>query len=159
MKNERENTQYDEIYKPFHYNQTPIEIIDVQEAYEDVLSFRLLHVLRYIMRSPFKGSELKDLKKALFYLEREIEYLETDEEYDMMDMFGDEEEREEEEYDKQPQPSFFEFIKRQTMKHKGCDGDCENCEEIEKTEEEEGNFFEAVAGLALLSMMMNKHEK
>lgn len=58
----------DEIEHPAHYNMFPVEAIDVCEH----LGFNLGNVVKYVMRADFKGSKITDLKKALFYLEREI---------------------------------------------------------------------------------------
>lgn len=35
-------------------------------------NFNLGNVIKYVSRAPFKGTELQDLKKAKWYLEREI---------------------------------------------------------------------------------------
>lgn len=56
---------------PQHYNRHPsgIECIDVVEH----MSFNLGNVVKYLWRADFKGSEIEDLKKALWYLRREID--------------------------------------------------------------------------------------
>lgn len=56
---------------PSHYNQFKYEVIEVIEDWH--LGFNLGNVLKYIGRFEFKGSALDDLKKAQFYLAREIE--------------------------------------------------------------------------------------
>ena len=61
---------YDPVEKPEHYNQG-IEVIDVIEDYK--LNYHLGNVIKYICRAKFKGKELEDLKKAKWYLDREIE--------------------------------------------------------------------------------------
>jgi len=55
---------------PDHYNEHPsgIECIDVVEHY----NFNMGSALKYIWRADFKGSPIEDLKKAIWYLEREI---------------------------------------------------------------------------------------
>jgi hypothetical protein len=58
-----------EIEHPAHYNMFPVEAIDVCEH----LGFNLGNVVKYTMRADFKGDRIKDLKKALFYLQREID--------------------------------------------------------------------------------------
>lgn len=40
------------------------------------LGFHLGNVLKYIVRAPHKGSEIRDLKKARWYLDRWIAVLE-----------------------------------------------------------------------------------
>lgn len=61
----------DPVNHPPHYRATSgIEAIDVVEGYE--LNFRLGNCVTYILRADRKGESLKDLKKARWYLEREI---------------------------------------------------------------------------------------
>lgn len=60
----------DLVNHPPHYKRGGIEVIDVIEAYE--LGFRLGNVVKYILRSDAKGATLQDLKKARWYLDREI---------------------------------------------------------------------------------------
>lgn len=61
---------------PIHYNQG-IEAIDYIESHK--LSFCLGNVVKYITRAKHKGTELQDLKKASWYLQREIDRLEKGE--------------------------------------------------------------------------------
>lgn len=58
-----------EVEHPPHYNMFPVEVIDLVEH----LSFNLGNVVKYACRADFKGDRMKDLKKARFYLNREIE--------------------------------------------------------------------------------------
>lgn len=62
---------------PSHYNQGSIEAIDYIESHK--LSFCLGNVVKYITRAKHKGTELQDLKKASWYLQREIDRLEKGE--------------------------------------------------------------------------------
>jgi len=55
---------------PPHYTHGGIEAIDVIEAWR--LGFALGNAVKYIARADHKGSRLDDLKKARWYLEREI---------------------------------------------------------------------------------------
>jgi hypothetical protein len=55
---------------PPHYQTGPIEVIEVIEGFG--LGYCLGNVVKYILRAPHKGAELEDLKKARWYLEREI---------------------------------------------------------------------------------------
>ena len=55
---------------PDYYNKGRIEVIDVIEAFK--LDFHLGNVIKYILRSNFKNNYLDDLKKARWYLRREI---------------------------------------------------------------------------------------
>lgn len=60
----------DMVNRPPHYTRTTIEVIDVIEAF--ALGFRLGNTVKYILRAGFKGDAVEDLKKARWYLEREI---------------------------------------------------------------------------------------
>ncbi len=64
----------DAINHPSHYTMGGIEVIDAIEAWD--LGFRTGNVVKYVARAKHKGRELEDLKKAEFYLRREIEALE-----------------------------------------------------------------------------------
>jgi hypothetical protein len=57
---------------PAHYGgeDNPCEAIKVIEAWG--LGFNLGNVVKYISRAGKKGSTIEDLKKAQFYLDREI---------------------------------------------------------------------------------------
>ena len=60
----------DPVNHPNHYQAGGLESIDVIEAFE--LNFRLGNVVKYILRADRKGAAIQDLKKARWYLEREI---------------------------------------------------------------------------------------
>ncbi len=62
---------------PPHYNHGRFEVIDVIEDWN--LSFNLGNTVKYIARADHKGSAVEDLKKARWYLEREIARREKDE--------------------------------------------------------------------------------
>ena len=55
---------------PVHYNKGTIETINIIEDWD--LNFSVGNVIKYMLRSPHKGSELQDLEKAKWYLERHI---------------------------------------------------------------------------------------
>lgn len=63
---------------PPHYGgaDNPYEAIKVIEAWG--LGFCLGNAVKYISRAGKKGDVIEDLKKALWYLDREIENLEKD---------------------------------------------------------------------------------
>jgi hypothetical protein len=64
----------DPIGKPEHYTHHPSGIEAIQiTSYE---SFLRGNILKYILRAPYKGTELQDLKKAQKYLEWEIARIE-----------------------------------------------------------------------------------
>ena len=56
---------------PPHYKAGGIETIDFIEAKR--LGYHLGNVVKYVVRSDLKGSPVEDLKKARWYLQREIE--------------------------------------------------------------------------------------
>ena len=64
------------INHPQHYNQG-IEAIDYIESHK--MNFNIGNVIKYVTRAKHKGTELQDLKKALWYLDREIKRLEKGE--------------------------------------------------------------------------------
>jgi Protein of unknwon function (DUF3310) len=63
----------EKVNHPAHYGgkDNPYECILVIEAWE--LGFNLGNCVKYIRRAGKKGDRLEDLKKALWYLNREIE--------------------------------------------------------------------------------------
>ena len=60
----------DTVNKPPHYTHSAVEVIDAIEAWG--LGYRLGNVVKYIARADHKGNRLEDLKKARWYLDREI---------------------------------------------------------------------------------------
>jgi hypothetical protein len=65
-----EKTEDEKVNHPKHYTSHPsgIECIQITEHY----GFNLGNVIKYIWRAEEKGAPLEDLKKAKWYLEREI---------------------------------------------------------------------------------------
>lgn len=63
--------QTDIINSPKHYTSGKFEVIDVIEDWK--LNFRLANAVKYIARHKHKGKPVEDLKKALWYLQREID--------------------------------------------------------------------------------------
>lgn len=61
----------DQVNKPSHYTQGKIEVIEFIE--DQKLDYHLGNVVKYISRARYKGKELQDLEKALWYLTRYIE--------------------------------------------------------------------------------------
>lgn len=55
---------------PAHYQGNGIEVIDVIEGFN--LGFRLGNAVKYILRAGHKNDRNEDLRKALWYLKREI---------------------------------------------------------------------------------------
>lgn len=60
----------DNINHPEHYQGKGLECIDVIEAFD--LGFSLGNAVKYILRAGKKGDRLEDLRKAIWYLQREI---------------------------------------------------------------------------------------
>jgi hypothetical protein len=67
----------EKVNHPAHYGgeANPYEAIKVVEAWK--LNFCLGNVVKYISRAGKKGDTLEDLKKARWYLDREIGNLES----------------------------------------------------------------------------------
>lgn len=61
----------DMVNHPLHYTTGGIETIDFIEAKR--LGYNLGNAVKYISRAEHKGNLLEDLKKARFYLDREIQ--------------------------------------------------------------------------------------
>jgi hypothetical protein len=66
----------DQVNHPDHYTTGGIETIDFIEAKQ--LGYHLGNVIKYVSRAPYKGRELEDLKKARWYLDREIDRVQAD---------------------------------------------------------------------------------
>ncbi len=64
----------DPIDHPSHYTFSNIEPIDVIEAWG--LGFHMGCLLKYVCRAGHKGNRVEDLRKAAWYLNREIQRLE-----------------------------------------------------------------------------------
>ncbi len=60
----------DNVNHPPHYKAGGIETIDFIEAKD--LNYRLGNVVKYVTRAEKKGNPIEDLKKARWYLDREI---------------------------------------------------------------------------------------
>ena len=65
----------DMVNNPPHYNSCPsgVETIRITQHY----NFCLGNAIKYILRSNYKGSYVEDLKKAIWYLTKEIERFEA----------------------------------------------------------------------------------
>lgn len=63
--------KHDPVDHPAHYNQHPsgVECITITEH----MGFNLGNAFKYIWRADLKGSSIEDLKKAAWYVQREIE--------------------------------------------------------------------------------------
>ena len=63
-----EPAESDPVNMPSHYTKLKVECIEVTEHF----GFCLGNVLKYVWRADYKGKPIEDLKKARFYLDREI---------------------------------------------------------------------------------------
>jgi hypothetical protein len=65
--------EFDVVERPKHYNSHPsgLEAIDICEH----LTFNLGNAVKYLWRAGLKNDEVEDLKKALWYVERQINQL------------------------------------------------------------------------------------
>lgn len=59
----------DPVNHPDHYKWLPVEAIEITEHF----NFCLGNALKYVMRADRKGKPIEDLKKAVWYLQREID--------------------------------------------------------------------------------------
>lgn len=66
-----ERKMVDLVNDPPHYKHGGIETIDYIEAKE--LNFHLGNAVKYISRANHKGTPLQDIRKAIWYLERELD--------------------------------------------------------------------------------------
>lgn len=60
----------DAVHHPSHYNMGQYEVIDVIEDWK--LSFNLGNAVKYIARAEHKNAPQEDLKKAWWYITREL---------------------------------------------------------------------------------------
>ena len=78
VKNQLASNPDDPVNHPSHYTSGDIEVLDAIEDWK--LGYHLGQVVKYVARSGKKdpSKEVEDLKKAQFYLNREISRLEED---------------------------------------------------------------------------------
>ena len=77
----KEPVENDNINHPSHYTDGNIEVMDFIE--DKQLNFARGNVIKYVSRAgkKYPNKELEDLKKAMWYLNREIERLEKENEH------------------------------------------------------------------------------
>jgi hypothetical protein len=73
---EKEEMSKDHINHPEHYTLGKIEVFDFIKAWD--LSFAEGNVIKYVVRAPWKGRPVDDLKKARWYLDQLIKKAEDD---------------------------------------------------------------------------------
>ena len=66
----RGKVRVDNVNHPPHYKVGGIEVIDFIESKK--FNYNLGNVIKYVSRADHKGNRLEDLKKARWYLDREI---------------------------------------------------------------------------------------
>lgn len=66
-----EEKKKENVNHPKHYTMKGIEPIEYIESHD--FNFNLGNVIKYVSRADYKGSEIEDLKKAKWYLGKEIE--------------------------------------------------------------------------------------
>lgn len=78
---ERNRLVEDEVNRPKHYTDGKIEVIDFIE--DKKLNFHRGNAVKYIARAGKKdpSKEVQDLKKAIWYLVREVARLETEQKH------------------------------------------------------------------------------
>lgn len=71
----RDQTESDSVNHPQHYTDHPsgVECITITEHF----GFNLGNAVKYIWRAALKGNQLEDLRKAEWYVKREIQRLEA----------------------------------------------------------------------------------
>ena len=69
--------EHDPVNRPSHYVRGGIEVLDAIEAWGLHENFYLGNVIKYVARAGHKGEALPDLKKARFYLDRQIKRMEN----------------------------------------------------------------------------------
>lgn len=69
-------TDNDNVEHPKHYCSHPagVECIEVTEHF----NFNIGNAIKYLWRAGLKGEKLEDLKKALWYVKREIQRIEKE---------------------------------------------------------------------------------
>ena len=74
MNMNNKETKSDMVNHPKHYTQGKLEVVEIIE--DQKLCYHLGNVVKYVLRSPYKGRQLEDLRKAVWYLNRKIELIE-----------------------------------------------------------------------------------
>lgn len=68
------NDKKSEVNHPKHYNMGKYECIDVLEDWK--LDYHEASAVAYVCRAKHKGDYVKDIKKAIWYLERKLKLME-----------------------------------------------------------------------------------
>lgn len=78
---EKEEEKFNEITKPSHYNQFPVDVRTIIRWVAPKYPItEMVHpignAIKYICRAPFKGALVKDLNKAIFEIQYAIDIYE-----------------------------------------------------------------------------------
>lgn len=73
---EKDSMTTELVQHPPHYNQGDYETIDIIEDWG--LGFHCGNAIKYISRHKHKGQQIRDIKKAIWYLDRYLTLLEED---------------------------------------------------------------------------------
>jgi len=76
LKTDKPPKKVEKVDHPSHYNLGDIEVIDAIESW--CLGFNDGNVVKYVARAKHKDNQLEDLKKARWYLNREIANVEKE---------------------------------------------------------------------------------
>jgi len=63
----------EKVNHPAHYNTGKVEVIDAIEDWQ--LGFNDGNAIKYIARHQYKGNDIQDIEKAIWYLERHLAIL------------------------------------------------------------------------------------
>ena len=80
----QKSSENEEVNHPDHYTVGGVEVLDVIRAkagnsgFDPFQGYNYGNIIKYILRAPYKGTLLKDLRKAKLYLEWLIESIEKD---------------------------------------------------------------------------------
>lgn len=70
-----DNVEEDDVNNPSHYKKGSIEVITFIEDQD--LPFHAANTIKYICRYRYKGTPIKDLQKAKWYIDRLIKFEEN----------------------------------------------------------------------------------
>jgi len=81
----RNDGSFDDVQRPKHYNNRLMEAIDIIEMIIEIeknpkVAYNMSNVLKYLLRFRDKGTPVKDLNKAVWYLNRMIQKVEEENE-------------------------------------------------------------------------------
>lgn len=66
----------DSVNHPDHYKSGGIEVIDLMKAKmspQEFLGYLRGNIIKYVLRAPFKGKPVEDMRKARWYIDKWVE--------------------------------------------------------------------------------------